>query len=163
MGMVFWVNIHMAVNVVAASRTTVSGTLIGRDGLLAVPIMRGEFMPKPIMGVGISYGGTVYVTETVRQQREEISLIQAPFLHEKDMELKSIKAKREWIMENYSPQIAVRQGVGDYNGDGRVDVRDLSVRSEKIYTLQDENADGVFDKATLFADGFNKVLTAPAE
>ena len=162
MGMVFWVNIHMAVNVVAASQTTVSGTLIGRDGLLAVPIMRGEFMPKPIMGVGISYGGTVYVTETVRQQREEISLIQAPFLHEKDMELKSIKAKREWIMENYSPQIAVRQGVGDYNGDGKVDVRDLSVRSEKIYTLQDENADGVFDKATLFADRFNKVLTGVA-
>jgi len=162
MGMVLGVNAHMAADVVAASRPTVSGTLIGREGLLAVPVMRGEFMPKPIMGVGISYNGTIYVTETVRQQREEISLIQSPFLHEKDMELISTKAKREWIMENYSPQIAARQGVGDYNGDGKVDVMDLSVRSEKIYTLQDENADGVFDKATLFADGFNKVLTGVA-
>ena len=153
---------HMAADAVAAKRPMVSGTLIGRDGLLAVPVMGGDSMPKPIMGVGISSDGTVYVTETVRQQREEISLIQSPFLHEQDMELISIKAKRQWIMENYSRQIAARQGVGDYNGDGKVDVKDLSVRSEKIYTLQDENADGVFDKATLFADGFNKVLTGVA-
>ena len=39
---------------------------------------------------------------------------------------------------------------------------DLSVRSEKIYTLHDQNSDGVFDKATLFADGFNNVLTGVA-
>ena len=161
-GMVLGLNAHMATHVIGASPPKVSGTLIGRDGLLAVPVMRGEFMPKPIMGVGISYDGKVYVTETIRQQREEISLIQSPFLHEKDMELTSTKAKRQWIIENYSPQIAARQRLKDYNSDGKVDVRDLSVRSEKIYTLQDENADGVFDKATLFADGFNKVLTGVA-
>ena len=152
----------MDANVIGSSQPTVSGTLIGRDGLLAVPVMRDEFMPKPIMGVGISYDGKVYVTETIRQQREEISLIQSPFLHEKDMELTSTKAKRKWIIENYSSQIAARQRLGDYNGDGKVDVRDLSVRSEKIYTLHDQNADGVFDKATLFADGFNNVLTGVA-
>jgi len=64
-------------------------------------------MPSPIMGVGVSYDGKVYVTETTREQREEISLIQAPFLHEKDMELISTKAKRDWIIKNYSPRIAV--------------------------------------------------------
>ena len=78
---------HMAADAVAAKRPMVSGTLIGREGLLAVPVMGGDSMPKPIMGVGISSDGTVYVTETVRQQREEISLIQSPFLHEQDMEL----------------------------------------------------------------------------
>ena len=161
-GMVWGLNAHMDANVIGSSQPTVSGTLIGRDGLLAVPVMRDEFMPKPIMGVGISYDGKVYVTETIRQQREEISLIQSPFLHEKDMELTSTKAKRKWIIENYSSQIAARQRLGDYNGDGKVDVRDLSVRSEKIYTLHDQNADGVFDKATLFADGFNNVLTGVA-
>ncbi len=160
--MVWGLNAHMDANVIGSSQPTVSGTLIGRDGLLAVPVMRDEFMPKPIMGVGISYDGKVYVTETIRQQREEISLIQSPFLHEKDMELTSTKAKRKWIIENYSSQIAARQRLGDYNGDGKVDVRDLSVRSEKIYTLHDQNADGVFDKATLFADGFNNVLTGVA-
>ena len=112
--MVWGLNAHMNANVIIASQPKVSGTLIGRDGLLAVPVMRDEFMPKPIMGVGISYDGKVYVTETIRQQREEISLIQSPFLHEKDMELTSTKAKRQWIIENYSPQIAARQRLGDY-------------------------------------------------
>jgi len=161
-GIVFGLKVNAAKNVTEDGQTKISGTLIGHKGLLAVPIMRSEFMPKPIMGVGISSDGKVYITETIRQQREEISLIQSPFLHEKDMELISTKAKRGWIIENYSSQIAAHQGMGDYNGDGKVDVRDLSVRSEKIYTLQDENADGVFDKATLFADGFNNVLTGVA-
>ena len=155
-------NANAPENIIKDSQTKVSGTLIGHKGLLAVPIMRNEFMPNPIMGVGVSYDGKVYVTETTRQQREEISLIQSPFLHEKDMELISTKAKRDWIIKNYSPRIAARQGVRDYNGDGKVDIRDLSVRSEKIYTLHDQNADGVFDKATLFADGFNNVLTGVA-
>ena len=161
-GMIGSLNANAPENVIKDIQTKVSGTLIGHKGLLAVPIMRNEFMPNPIMGVGVSYDGKVYVTETTRQQREEISLIQSPFLHEKDMELISTKAKRDWIIKNYSPRIAARQGVRDYNGDGKVDIRDLSVRSEKIYTLHDQNADGVFDKATLFADGFNNVLTGVA-
>ena len=161
-GMICSLNANAPENVIKDSQTKVSGTLIGHKGLLAVPIMRNEFMPNPIMGVGVSYDGKVYVTETTRQQREEISLIQSPFLHEKDMELISTKAKRDWIIKNYSPRIAARQGVRDYNGDSIVDIRDLSVRSEKIYTLHDQNADGVFDKATLFADGFNNVLTGVA-
>ena len=143
-GMIGSLNANAPENVIKDIQTKVSGTLIGHKGLLAVPIMRNESMPNPIMGVGVSYDGKVYVTETTRQQREEISLIQSPFLHEKDMELISTKAKRDWIIKNYSPRIAARQGVRDYNGDGKVDIRDLSVRSEKIYTLQDENADGVW-------------------
>ena len=121
-GIVFELKVKVAANVTKDGQTKVSGTLIGRNGLLAVPIMRSELMPKPIMGVGISSDGKVYVTETIRQQREEISLIQSPFLHEKDMELLSTKAKRVWIIENYSSQIAAHQGVGDYNGDGKVAV-----------------------------------------
>ena len=57
-------------NVIKDSQIKASGTLIGDKGLLAVPIMQNEFMPNPIMGVGVSYDGKVYVTETTRQQRE---------------------------------------------------------------------------------------------
>tara|TARA_Y100000588_G_scaffold368440_1_gene436342 strand:- start:230 stop:2110 length:1881 start_codon:yes stop_codon:yes gene_type:complete len=45
--MIWGLNANMAANVIGASQPTVSGTLIGREGLLAVPVMRGEFMPKP--------------------------------------------------------------------------------------------------------------------
>ena len=102
-GMIGSLNANAPDDVIKDSQTKVSVTLIGYKGLLAVPIMRNEFMPSPIMGVGVSYDGKVYVTETTRQQREEISLIQSPFLHEKDMELISTKTKRDWIIKNYSP------------------------------------------------------------
>ena len=142
---------------------TIPGTLRGRDGLMAVPIMARESMPKPILGVGVSADGTVYVTETIRQMREDISLIQSPYLQQTDMALSSTQAKKRWILENYAKRsIAGRQGVRDFNGDGAVDEKDLSVRSEKIYRLQDSDADGVFDKARLFADGFTDVLTGVA-
>ena len=36
----------------------------------------------------------------------------------------STKAKRDWIIKNYSPRIAARQGVKDYNGDGKVDIKE---------------------------------------
>ena len=136
--------------------------LRGLEGLRAVPIMASDSMPKPIMGVGVGHDGTVYVTETIRQQREEISLIQSPFLHPHCMALDTTEAKRKWILENYTPNVIGRQGVKDYNGDGKVDVHDLFVRSEKIYTLQDGDGDGVYDKATLFAEGFNDLLTGCA-
>jgi quinoprotein glucose dehydrogenase len=136
--------------------------LNGLEGLQAVPIMASESMPKPIMGVGVGHDGTVYVTETIRQQREEISLIQSPFLHPHCMALETTEAKRKWILKNYASNIIGRQGVKDFNGDGKVDVQDLSVRSEKIYTLQDSDEDGVFDKANLFAEGFNDLLTGCA-
>ena len=108
--------------------------LRGLEDLRAVPIMANESMPKPIMGVGVGHDGTVYVTETIRQQREEISLIQSPFLHPHCMALDTTEAKRKWILENYASNIIGRQGVQDYNKDGKIDVQDLSVRSEKIYT-----------------------------
>lgn len=140
----------------------VSAELKGLEGLRAVPIMANESMPKPIMGVGVDHDGTVYITETIRQQREEISLIQSPFLHPHCMALDTTEAKRKWILKNYASNIIGRQGVKDYNKDGKIDVQDLSVRSEKIYTLQDSDGDGVYDKATLFAEGFNDLLTGCA-
>ena len=77
-GMIYRLNAKAAETVMKDSPARVSGTLIGNKGLLAVPIMQNESMPNPIMGVG-GYQGEVYVTETTRQQREEISLIQSPF------------------------------------------------------------------------------------
>ncbi|MBT3480088.1 MAG: c-type cytochrome [Opitutales bacterium] len=143
-------------------QTVILGALKGHDGLLAEPLMGGGELPKALMGVGVSSDGTVYVSETVRQMREELSLLQSRFLHPIDMGFTTVEAKRNWIERNYSQQIAEAQGMHDVNGDGTVDLADLAVRSEKIFTLQDANQDGVFDAATLFADGFNDIVTGVA-
>ncbi len=150
------------VTVTLRAQTTIPGTLRGRGGLLAVPIMVQESMPKPILGVGVATDGTVYVTRSTRQMREEISLIQSPFLQEQCMALTSTAMKRRWILDHYSNRIAGRQGVRDFNRDGKVDAGDLIVHSEEIYTLHDSDGDGVFDRSKRFADGFQEVLTGVA-
>jgi putative heme-binding domain-containing protein len=140
----------------------ISGSLEGLDGLLAQPLMVKEAMPRRLLGVGISHRGTVYVTDTIRQMKEEISIIQSGFLLEQDMAFGSVAEKKRWIETHYSPKIAKHQGVRDLNGDGNVDLADLKVRSDKVFTLHDRNKDGVYDSKTLFADGFNDVVSGIA-
>ncbi|MDG2170719.1 MAG: HEAT repeat domain-containing protein [Opitutales bacterium] len=137
-------------------------SLEGLEGLLAQPLMVKEAMPRRILGVGISHSGKVYVTDTIRQAKEEISIIQSGFLLEQDMALGSVAEKKRWIEAYYSMKIAKHQGMQDLNDDGKVDLADLKVRSEKIYTLQDRDQDGVYDSKTLFADGFNDVVSGTA-
>ena len=110
----------------------IPGSLEGLDGLLAQPLMVKEEMPRRLLGVGISHDGTVYVTDTIRQMKEEISIIQSGFLLDQDMALGSVAEKKRWIEAHYSQKIAKRQGVRDLNGDDKIDRADLKIRSEKI-------------------------------
>jgi putative heme-binding domain-containing protein len=140
-----------------------AGGFPGLNGLVAEPLMDvSKELPRRLMSVGVDDRGKVFVTETVRQMKEDISLLQSNFLHEADMALTTVAEKEAWILKNFSPQIAAAQGVQDFNKDGVVDVKDLTVRSEKIFTLNDANKDGLFDEATLFAEGFNSVTTGVA-
>lgn len=134
----------------------------GLNGLVAAPLMGSGDLPKRLMGVGVASDGTVYVTETVRQMREEISLLQSTFLQPLDMGITTVAEKHEWIEQNYSPQIAKAQGMPDVNGDQKIDATDLAICSEKIFTLQDADADGIYDGATVFAKGFNDIVTGVA-
>lgn len=139
------------------------GALNGQSGLVARPLYgAGEDLPQRVMGIGVSDQGDVYVTETVRQAREEISLLQSSYLHEVDMGLKTVEQKRDWIERNYSPRIAASQRMEDQDADGDVDLRDLVVRSERIHVLEDADGDGRFDRSRLFAEGFNDILTGVA-
>lgn len=137
--------------------------LQGMYELVAAPVMAsGRGLPQRLMGVGVDDRGRVFVTETVRQGREEISLLQSKFLHEADMALTTVEAKEAWIRANFSARIAQAQGMEDFNKDGAVDLKDLMLRSEKIYSLSDTDKDGLFDGAALFADGFNGITTGVA-
>jgi len=98
----------------------ISGSLEGLDGLLAQPLMVKEAMPRRLLGVGISHDGKVYVTDTIRQMKEEISIIQSGFLLDQDMALGRVAEKKRWIETHYSTKIAKLQGAPDLNGEGEV-------------------------------------------
>lgn len=140
-----------------------SEVLRGLNGLVALPAMGdAQGLPRRLMGVGVDDRGKVFVTETVRQMREDISLLQSKFLHEADMALTTVEQKEKWIRENFSNRIATAQGMQDFNGDGVIDLKDVTIHSEKIFTLRDADNDGFLDEATLFADGFHGITTGVA-
>jgi quinoprotein glucose dehydrogenase len=144
------------------NETTNSGALKGRKGLEAIPLYDDGDLPRKLLGVGVDNQGKVYVTETERQGREEISLLQSSFLHEDDMALTTVKEKDAWIRKNFSARIAKSQGISDFNEDGVVDLKDLGINSERIFALEDTDNDGLFEEATLYSDGFNGITTGIA-
>ena len=136
------------------------GALEGQQGLIATPIMKLEGMPHQLLGVGVDVNGKIYVSRKVRTN-EQFSLLRYPYLHETCMSLSSMEEKREAIEKLYPRVINSRKNM-DYNNDGVLNLKDLSTRSDKIYTLQDLDQDGIYDKAKLFAEGFNDLLAGSA-
>jgi putative membrane-bound dehydrogenase-like protein len=55
-----------------------------------------------------------------------------------------------------------RGGLKDHNKDGSVDWKDLTHHQERIYKLTDSDHDGVADKVTVFAEGFNSPVSGIA-
>jgi putative membrane-bound dehydrogenase-like protein len=55
-----------------------------------------------------------------------------------------------------------RGSLKDHNKDGSVDWKDLTFHQERIYKLTDTDRDGVADKITIFAEGFNSPVSGIA-
>ncbi|MEY3837019.1 MAG: hypothetical protein RL304_1, partial [Verrucomicrobiota bacterium] len=55
-----------------------------------------------------------------------------------------------------------RGSLKDHNKDGSVDWKDLTFHQERIYKLTDSDRDGVADRITVFAEGFNSPVSGIA-
>ena len=135
--------------------------LKGKGNLEAVPLFNSNFSVKSLMGVGINQKGTIYVSQSFRDN-EELSILRSFYLQEFDMSLTSVEQKKEWILNNYSPKVIRSQRMRDLNKDGKVDFKDLSVRKERVLTLSNPGRDGYFDQINIFAEGFNDLVAGRA-
>src|SRR5690606_12671727 len=50
----------------------------------------------------------------------------------------------------------------DRNNDGKFDYQDLEVESERIRLIEDTDGDGKVDKSSIYADGFNTLVSGVA-
>jgi len=131
----------------ATDEERISGTPKGQKGLKVVPIMARQSMPFPILVVGVEVVGTVYVTESQLQMREEISLIQSGrvevqsrFLQEQCIALTSTQLKRQLIEKHFSAEMAKRQSILDFDNDGYnrpkiYPVRGSSIALSKVFPI----------------------------
>ena len=120
-------------------------------------------VPDPT-AVTVDEAGNVYVASTTRRKAADLDIREHAVWIEADVALTSPDEKLAFYQRELAPgkMKAERGGLKDHNKDGSVDWKDLTVHKERIYKLTDTDGDGVADKITVFAEGFNTPVSGIA-
>jgi len=115
-------------------------------------------VPDPV-AVTVDEHGAVYAATTTRRKIADLDIREHTQWIADDQALTSAEEKEAFYKRVLAPGKlrGPQGGLKDHNGDGSVDWRDLVVHKERIYKLVDTDGDGVADKVTVFAEGFNPV------
>ena len=120
-------------------------------------------VPDPT-SVTFDEAGNAYVASTTRRKAGDLDIREHRLWIPDDVGLTSPADKLAF----YQRELATgklksgRGGLKDHNKDGSVDWKDLTFHQERIYKLTDTDRDGVADKMTVFAEGFNSPVSGIA-
>ena len=118
---------------------------------------------KNTVAVCVDDQGRVYATSVVRRKAADLDIREFRDWIEKDLSLTTIEEKRAWLHAELTPEKAERyKKIQDQNKDGTIDWNDLTVLTDRILLLEDTDQDGLADRATTFAEGFNTEVTGIA-
>jgi quinoprotein glucose dehydrogenase len=120
-------------------------------------------VPDPV-AVTVDPQGRIYVSATTRRKVADLDIREHTQWIPDDVALTSVDEKEAFLKRELAPGKTrlPRGGLADHNKDGSIDWKDLTVHSERIYQLRDTDNDGTADKLTVFAEGFNSVVTGIA-
>jgi quinoprotein glucose dehydrogenase len=124
--------------------------LFAADPLFANPV-----------AISVDAEGGVFVTETRRRKVNALDIRNNPDWLDIDLSLTTVSEKEAFYRRELTPENSERnrRRVADWNGDGFHDWRDLTFFSEVIHLLKDTSGDGRADFHSIFAEGFNTVVT----
>jgi quinoprotein glucose dehydrogenase len=120
-------------------------------------------VPDPV-ACTVDPQGRVYVAATTRRKVGDLDIREHTMWIPDDVGLTSVADKAAFFRRELAPgkMRAPRGSLKDHNGDGSIDHRDLTHHTERIYQLRDTDGDGIADKMTVFAEGFNTEVTGIA-
>lgn len=118
----------------------------------------GKFVVPDPTSVTLDESGNVYVACTARRKAADLDIREHVAWIPDDVALTSPTEKLEFLRRELAPgRLRMpRGGLKDHNKDGSIDLRDLEQVKERIFKLSDTDGDGVADRMTLFAEGFNE-------
>jgi hypothetical protein len=112
------------------------------------------------IAIDIDDFGKLYYTTTDRQKNSEFDIRGHRDWEIPSIQLQSVEDRRAFLRKELSPENSSRnKWLKDLNGDSSHDWRDLTVEREKVYRMEDLNADGVADLSQLVVDDFNDEVT----
>ena len=120
-------------------------------------------VPDPT-SVSFDEAGNAYVASTTRRKVGDLDIREHRVWIPDDVGLTSPAEKLAFYQRELAPgkMKTARGSLKDHNKDGSVDWKDLTFHQERIYKLTDTDRDGVADKLTVFAEGFNSPVSGIA-
>ena len=120
-------------------------------------------VPDPT-SVTFDESGNAYVASTTRRKAGDLDIREHRLWIPEDVGLTSPADKLAFYQRELAPgkMKSGRGSLKDHNKDGSVDWKDLTFHQERIYKLTDTDLDGVADKITVFAEGFNSPVSGIA-
>ena len=132
------------------------------DGLTRTLVAREPLLINPVV-VSVDVDGSIYVAETARRLAADLDIREFKQWIPQTLALTSVEDRLALYRKELVPgKVWPKTSLKDRNGDGVVDVKDLTAISEKILRLTDTDGDGVMDKSQVFAEGFNTEVTGIA-
>jgi putative membrane-bound dehydrogenase-like protein len=133
-----------------------------QNGLVRSLVAREPMFRNPV-AVAVDVDGSIYVTETTRRKQADLDIREVMQWVVDDLSHTSIDDKRRFFRENITTErFKNHPSLKDHDKNGRIDWQDLTVHSEKIHRLVDTDGDGMADRSTVFAEGFNTEVTGIA-
>lgn len=120
-------------------------------------------VPDPT-SVTFDEAGDAYVASTTRRKVGDLDIREHRVWIPDDVGLTSPADKLAFFQRELAPgrMKLSRGGLKDHDKDGSIDWRDLTFHKERIFKLSDTDRDGVADKITVFAEGFNTPISGIA-
>lgn len=113
-----------------------------------------ELVEDPI-ALDVDDSGDLYVTGSSRSGGL-LDIRNHPGWRHDALAMKSVHDHEQYLMQVLAPErSAENDWLPDLNEDGSRDWRDLTVRKERLYRLQDTDDDGAADRSRVIVEGFN--------
>ena len=151
--------------------TRVSEEDFADENKVAVQLAEGLelklWAPGPLLSNAVSLSfdanGVAYVSETSRRKSSDLDIRQHRSWMVEDLALQSIEDTRAFHKEKLATALSDENTwQEDFNGDSIHDYRDLEVQTEYIRRIWDSDGDGRADASSVYAEGFNDMLTGVA-
>ncbi|WP_192349811.1 HEAT repeat domain-containing protein [Algoriphagus sp. Y33] len=112
------------------------------------------------ISIQVTDDGSLYYTRTNRQKNSEFDIRGHQEWEIESVSLQTVEEKRAFLQKTLSPEMSDKNTwLGDVNGDGSHDWRDMTVEREELYRLEDRDGDGLAEYSQIMVQDFNDVTT----
>src|SRR5690606_7947137 len=129
------------------------------DGLTLSLWASDSLAPDPI-AMSIDDYGNIYLTRTNRQKNSEFDIRGFRHWMTPSISLRTVEDRRAFLHKTFATEKSdENKWLKDLNKDSIHDWRDLTVEKDEVWKLEDQNGNGMADRATRILSDFNEEVS----